>query len=75
MVDRLIDQQADVMQKAVVEFYESPRTVKAAADFAEEQGQLLQHYSPRGRIFTLTDGEPYTAEYIINHMTNNQAAQ
>jgi hypothetical protein len=44
-----------------------------AATFAQDQGQLLQNYSHRERIFILTDGEPYTAEYIINRIHKQPA--
>lgn len=67
-MDKFTEKQAEVMHEAIATHLESPRVVQLAGQFAEEQGETLQHYNPRERMFTLSDGEPYTAEYIIQHM-------
>lgn len=71
--EQMIDRQGEVIDEAIRKYYESPQVVKLAAKFAAEQQQFLMNYSPRERIFTLSDGEPYTADYIIKHMTEGKA--
>jgi len=74
MIEQLIDQHFAVLQDAIVKHLESPKVCKLAADFACEQCLWLTHYEPRERLFFLSDGEPYTADYIIKHMTEKHAA-
>lgn len=64
--------QEAVVHEAVTVYFESPKVVKLATEFAEQQGQTLMHYNPRERMFTLADGEPYTAGYIVKHMTGDE---
>ena len=64
--------QKDVIDFAIDRYHESPEVCKLAANFAAEQGENLKGYSARERIFFLTDGEPYTASYIINHYSSTE---
>lgn len=73
IIDQLVDQHFAVLHDAIVNHMESPKVCKLAAAFACEQCLWLSHYEPRERMFFLSDGEPYTADYIIKHMTEKPA--
>jgi len=73
VIDRLIAKHFDVIHQAIVDGFESPHVCKLAANFACEQCLWLDHYTPHGRLFYLSDGEPYSADYIIEHMKEERA--